>query len=196
MKSDQPPIDPVWLREVLERYERQLVRYAHRMLGGGDLESPRDIVQDTFLRLVRVGRDSVEDHLAEWLFTVCRNRCFDVLRKESRMTNLSDTAQGALTREDRPGLSRAQTEQHDQVLAMVEDLPPRQQEVIRLKFQNGLSYKEISRITDLTVTNVGFLIHTGLKTVRERLLKQPAPEKNSERPTKRNLTSGTGVSPA
>jgi len=174
MSSDQPPIDPVWMREVLERYERQLVRYAHRTLGGGDLETARDIVQDTFLRLIRVGRDSVEDHLAEWLFTVCRNRCFDVLRKESRMTALSDTTQETLTRTDAPALSRdGATEQHAKILALVEELPPRQQEVIRLKFQNGLSYKEISRVTDLTVTNVGFLIHTGLKTVRERLQKQP-----------------------
>jgi RNA polymerase sigma-70 factor (ECF subfamily) len=180
MSSDQPPIDPVWMREVLERYERQLVRYAHRTVG--DLETARDIVQDTFLRLIRVGRDSVEDHLAEWLFTVCRNRCFDILRKESRMTALSDTTQETLTRTDAPALSRdGETEQHAKILALVEELPPRQQEVIRLKFQNGLSYKEISRVTDLSATNVGFLIHTGLKTVRERLSKQPI--------------SGTGVSP-
>lgn len=172
--SSQPPIDPVWMREVLERYERQLVRYAHRMLGGGDPEPARDIVQDTFLRLIRVGRDSVEDHLAEWLFTVCRNRCFDVLRKESRMTALSDNSQEALTGDDRPAApSREASEQHQQILTMVEQLPSRQQEVIRLKFQNGLSYKEISRVTDLSVTNVGFLIHTGLKTVRERVQKQP-----------------------
>ncbi len=39
----------------------------------------------------------------------------------------------------------------------------------RLKFQGGLSYKQISEVTSLTVTNVGFLIHTGLKTLRQRL---------------------------
>jgi RNA polymerase sigma-70 factor (ECF subfamily) len=47
-------------------------------------------------------------------------------------------------------------------------LPKNQQEVIRLKFQHGLSYKEISTVTNLSVTNVGFLIHTGLKVLRER----------------------------
>jgi RNA polymerase sigma-70 factor (ECF subfamily) len=41
--------------------------------------------------------------------------------------------------------------------------------VIRLKFQHGMSYKQISQITHLTVTNVGFLIHTGLKTLRRQL---------------------------
>ena len=56
-----------------------------------------------------------------------------------------------------------------QVFAALGTLPENQQEVIRLKFQHGLSYKEISRVTQLTVTNVGFLIHTALKTIRQRM---------------------------
>ena len=55
------------------------------------------------------------------------------------------------------------------VLRRLADLPPVQQEVIRLKFQHGLSYREIGEVLNLTVTNVGFLIHTGLKTLRQRL---------------------------
>jgi RNA polymerase sigma-70 factor (ECF subfamily) len=56
-----------------------------------------------------------------------------------------------------------------QVLGLVERLPPNQQEVIRLKFQGGLSYREISRVTGLTVSHVGVLIHTGLKSIRLKL---------------------------
>jgi len=37
-----------------------------------------------------------------------------------------------------------------------------------LKFQNGLSYREISRITNLSVSNVGVLIHTAIKTMRRQ----------------------------
>lgn len=55
------------------------------------------------------------------------------------------------------------------MLRLIDALPERQQEVIRLKFQAGMSYREISGVTNLTVSNVGFLIHTGLKTIRERL---------------------------
>jgi RNA polymerase sigma-70 factor (ECF subfamily) len=55
------------------------------------------------------------------------------------------------------------------VLRSLRQLPRNQQECIRLKFQGGLSYKQISHFTNLTVTNVGFLIHTGLKTLRQRL---------------------------
>jgi RNA polymerase sigma-70 factor (ECF subfamily) len=41
--------------------------------------------------------------------------------------------------------------------------------VIRLKFQHGLSYKQIAQVTTLSVSNVGFLIHTGLKILRAKL---------------------------
>ena len=65
-------------------------------------------------------------------------------------------------------------EQLEDVLKILTTLPANQQEVIRLKFQGDLSYAEISRITDLSVSNVGFLIHTGLKTIREKVEAQPA----------------------
>lgn len=54
-------------------------------------------------------------------------------------------------------------------LAALQTLTANQQEVIRLKFQHGLSYKEIAQVTALSVTNVGFLMHTGLKILRSRL---------------------------
>jgi RNA polymerase sigma-70 factor (ECF subfamily) len=56
-----------------------------------------------------------------------------------------------------------------QVLRVLDMIPENQQEVIRLKFQNGFSYREISGVTGLSVTNVGFLIHTGLKSIRQRM---------------------------
>ena len=72
-------------------------------------------------------------------------------------------------REVEPGADLQRRETVGRVLAELEDLPPRQQEVINLKFQEGLSYKEISGITQLTVSHVGVLLHNGLKTLRVRM---------------------------
>ena len=55
------------------------------------------------------------------------------------------------------------------VLDLLEGLPANQREAIRLKFQNGFSYREISRISGQSVSNVGYLIHMGLKTLRGQL---------------------------
>jgi RNA polymerase sigma-70 factor (ECF subfamily) len=56
-----------------------------------------------------------------------------------------------------------------QVMNALDRLSDNQREVIRLKFQQGLSYNEISEATGLTSGNVGFLLHTGLKRLRSML---------------------------
>jgi len=68
--------------------------------------------------------------------------------------------------EPRPGRTLEAEETHEQLLRLIDRLPANQQEVIRLKFQNGFSYKEISRITELSASNVGFLIHTAVQRLR------------------------------
>ena len=163
--SDPPDENAALVRSAVEQFQAQLVRYATRLLG--DADRARDVVQDTFVRLLAQPRAEVEGHLAEWLFTVCRNRAFDVSRKEGRMKRFGEgAAERVLDAEPRPGAGIEAEEIHAAVLRLIERLPANQQEVVRLKFQNGFSYKEISRITRLSVSNVGFLIHTAVKALQ------------------------------
>jgi RNA polymerase sigma-70 factor (ECF subfamily) len=55
------------------------------------------------------------------------------------------------------------------VLGVLATLPPNQQEVVRLRFMHELSYREIGEITDLSVSNVGYLLHVALTAIRVRL---------------------------
>ena len=145
-----------------------MLRYATRITG--DLERARDVVQDTFLRLCREHPEKLNSHLTEWLFTVCRNRALDVVRKESRTRSLTEFDLSSRESVDpSPALAAERHETTADILRAIDELPANQQEVIRLKFQNDLSYREISRITTLSVSNVGFLIHTGIKTLRQRV---------------------------
>jgi RNA polymerase sigma factor (sigma-70 family) len=153
-----------WIVKVLDRYESPLVRYATWILGNA--ECAREIVQETFLRLCREDPGSVSGHLAQWLFTVCRNLAFDARKKEGRMTPLGDLEIGvAADLDDKQTVS--------QILQIVETLPKNQREVIYLKFQCDLSYKEISSITSLSVSNVGFLIHTAVRAIRKQMIEEP-----------------------
>jgi RNA polymerase sigma-70 factor (ECF subfamily) len=151
----------------MDAYEAPLIRYAHRFLDDQDLA--RDVVQDTFLRLCRVAPETVHDHLAQWLYTVCRHRAFEVLRKDKRMHPLLDTHL-AVQPADGDGPAAALSDSDDRRTAadLLQALPDRQQEVIRLKFHDGLSYREISAVTGLTETNVGYLIHQGIKAMRRQ----------------------------
>ena len=160
-----------WVRQAVARYERPLTAYAAHVTG--NLERARDVTQETFVRLCSAERTQVEGRLAQWLFTVARNLAIDYRRKERRVPMLSETETGAYadSTDAAPGPSD-DAERHDSVSTVLQQLaglPPVQQEVIRLKFQHGLSYREIGEVLNLTATNVGFLIHTGLKTLRSRL---------------------------
>lgn len=73
---------------------------------------------------------------------------------------------------DDPAEAAEREEAHSEVLRYLDRLPPNQKEVIRLKFQGDMSYKEISEVTSLSVSNVGFLMHTGLKRMRHMLSQQ------------------------
>ena len=161
-----------WLTDALRRHERPLVRYASRLLG--DVELARDVVQDCFLRLCQQPPQEVDGHVKEWLFTVCRNRAFDHLRKDGRMGALND-AEPAVEMPD----PVAERDEKSRVLRQVAKLPARQQEVVRLKFQEGMSYREIAAVTSESISNVGYLLHTALKTLRGRLGDVAAPSERS-----------------
>ena len=156
------------IRSAIDQYQGRLIAFAARITG--DLESGRDVVQDTFLRLCQEDLDSIADHLPAWLFRVCRNRALDVRKKEGPLQPLDDThnhrSDGA---GDDPHRLLERNDNARRVLAAVADLPRAQQEVLRLRFQEELSYREISAITNQSVSNVGFLIHTGIRQVRHRL---------------------------
>jgi RNA polymerase sigma-70 factor (ECF subfamily) len=157
-----------WIQSALGEHEGPLLRYAQRITG--DLEQARDVVQDTFLKLWREDPAELDGHLAEWLFTVCRNKAIDVRRKESRMTTVAEAQLSTRAGDEfTPDVVAERRDTAGRALELLERLPGNQQEVIRLKFQNGLSYREISGVTGLTVTNVGFLIHRGIKTLREQM---------------------------
>jgi RNA polymerase sigma factor (sigma-70 family) len=157
-----------WIREVIDQHQGRLIRFAARITG--DLDSARDVVQDTFLKLLREDPARTRDHVAPWLFRVCRNRALDVRKKEGPLMPLDDVPAGRLeqrTPDSLASLEKATTARR--VLAILGEMPPRQQEVLRLRFQEDLSYKEIGAITNCSVGNVGFLIHTGVKHLRQRL---------------------------
>ena len=171
-----PAAERDWVRRALDRYERALVSYAAHL--AGDVERARDVVQETFVRLCGANQKDVEPRLAQWLFTVTRNLAIDCRRKERRMrlVNELEPERVRTTNEAAadPALAAERVDSVSLVLRTLADLPPVQQDVIRLKFQHGLSYREIGEVLNLTATNVGFLIHTGIKTLRNRLANDDA----------------------
>src|SRR5438094_4511198 len=152
--------------QLLRRFETQLLQYAKRMTGNN--EKARDVVQETFIKFQRNGTVASEK-TATWLFTVCRNGALNVCRKEKRTIYLDEEL--IESRKDEQPMPFERIERREAsgfLMKILATLPPRQQEVLQLKFQNDLSYQQIAEITKTTANNVGVLIHTALKTLRQK----------------------------
>jgi len=166
------PLDAERLRTLAGNHAAELTRYTTGLLGGDDA-SARDVVQDAFVRLWRKPPPD-GSQLRAWLFAVCRSRAIDLLRRRGRQV---DDDGGLIARSvaesPSPDAALAAGDTAAALFALVDTLPPRHAEVVRLKFRDDLSYAEIADVTGLTATNVGFILHTALKTLRERLSRRP-----------------------
>lgn len=149
-------------------YESALIGYASTLLK--DVDLARDVVQETFIRLCQQDVEKVRENLKPWLFTVCRNRALDSLRKNKRKQPLGESQWKNF---ECTSLQPDEEIQKQETLARLthylERLTDNQREVIILKFQQNLSYLEIQAITGLTKSNIGFLIHTGIKRLQQIL---------------------------
>lgn len=147
----------------LERYERALISFAKAITG--DPESARDAVQETFLRLSRQDVRALEPRLAAWLFFVCRNCALDHVRKIARFTG--DAIDEEHPSEDlSPAAEVAAAEETVRLRWLIDQLPQQQRELVRLKFEAGLSYKQMGEAMQMSVSNVGVQLHVAMQTLR------------------------------
>jgi RNA polymerase sigma-70 factor (ECF subfamily) len=157
-----------WVLAVLQQYEARLTRYAVRLLG--DEHAARDVVQDALLRLCDESPEGLQGRVAQWLFTVCRNRAVDVLRARQRTTSLGPgDARASPSRAPDPALL---AEQHDlcaRLSRLVAELPPSQREAVDL-WTEGFSYRQIAEITGHGEGNVRVRVHRALTSLRRHPL--------------------------
>ncbi len=147
----------------LQRYERPLISYARAITG--DLESARDAVQETFLRLSKQDVTALEPRLAPWLFFVCRNCALDHCRKIVRFSQ--DAIDEEQPSDDpTPAAEAVAAEDGARLRQLVARLPQQQRELVKLKFEGDLSYKEMSETLRISVSLVGVQLHEAMQTLR------------------------------
>jgi len=159
----------LWIRRQFLQLERPLLRYVMRFV---DLEQAKDIVQEGFIQLMKVDPpEKVEGVERPWLFRVCRNRALDRLKKEGKMKTIKNQEELPFEGESADA-TMGKSQEAQAIGKLILALKPHQKEVVRLKFQEGLSYKEISDITGYTVSHVGVLLHESIKILRKNAKNQ------------------------
>jgi RNA polymerase sigma-70 factor (ECF subfamily) len=142
-------IDKQTFEQIFRHHYDGMFRLARRMLGD-DAES-KDVVSDVFASLL--GKDETElktDTLQGFLLTSVRNRCVNLLvhkqKEQAAIVNLKDNEEDGIGQEKLNAL-------RDYIDTR---LPELSQRILRLRFQQGLKYREIAdalQVSEVTVYN-------------------------------------------
>ncbi len=153
------------LEQLFVAEESRLLRLAHGVTG--DFAAAQDIVQDAFLRLHPRFSEVAEPRA--WLVTVVRRLALDHLRRRKPTAPVDALAE---TPADEPAHRRDERAESLGALRLcLADLPPRDRELVRLKFDDGLDYAGIAARTGLSVGNVGYRLHHTLKRLSAAMLR-------------------------
>lgn len=155
---------PETLEEAVEFYQASLLRYATRVLNNAD--AAQDVVQETFIRL-NGNLDKIRQRgvpLKGWLFRTTHNAAVDYIRKESRRRLLHErqSKQADLFCND-PSRQQERDEKQALVMRHLNTLKAKEREVLVLRLQEGMSYKEIAGILKRSEGYVGTLLHTATR---------------------------------
>ena len=154
------------LRALFDAEETPLLRYAFSLVGRRSVAE--EIVQEVFLQL-HIHWDTVDSPRA-WLFRSVRNRAYNHVRDNQRevvdgeretlpSSSVDESPEAILLRMEATGALRQ----------FVEELDESDRQLVKLKYFEGLKYRDISARTGLSVSNVGYRLHFILKELAGKL---------------------------
>ncbi len=158
------------LSELFEQLEAPLLHYACHMVKRPEIA--QDLVQEAFLKL-HAAPGLVRQPKA-WLYRTIHNLAVNYHRKENRVVPLvpdgaESPAPEPVAPETAPDDQITRLETIELVRQLLRGLPPKQQELLRLKFEEDLSYEAISERTGLSVGNVGYRLHKLIKSLAAQI---------------------------
>jgi RNA polymerase sigma-70 factor (ECF subfamily) len=160
------------IEQLFAALESPLLSYALRLTGEPSLAE--DLVQDAFMKL-HAQFDEVREP-RRWLYRTLHNQALNHLRQAGKIVKLPPPTEDNPSPADQtpdpkplPDEEIARWENIGLVRLSLATLDERSRELIRLKFNEDLSYKEISARTGLKSGHVGYLLHHALKNIADEL---------------------------
>jgi RNA polymerase sigma-70 factor, ECF subfamily len=161
-------LDRNTLGGIYDEYHPLLYSYIFRRVG--DMEIARDLTADVFRRFLQATASGKgpNDQLRAWLYRVAHNIVVDHYRRGQNRQKQPLT-ESLASGEAEPDSIAEQRIQCDTVRSALEQLTAEQQEVIALKFLEGMTNDEVANITKRSVGAVKALQHRALAALRRQL---------------------------
>ena len=153
-----------WFKNEVQPFEADLRAYLHRRFP--KLSDVDDVVQDSYLRLLRASLAGRVRSVRGFLFTSARNSAFDFFRHRAviPMESLTEKTASSVYALERDGAEAAMFRQElDFLSAALGDLPDRCRQILVLRRIHGLSHKEIAEKLSISEHTVEKQVGIGLK---------------------------------
>lgn len=148
------------MQQLYERYAQAIYRFCYRRLG--EIEAAQDAMHDVFVqvwRSITTIEYRGEPAFVSWMYTIANNTVINVFRKRKNVQHVSlDEAENRATASDHARTIIDRMELQEAIAQLTAD----QQQVIALKFFNGLSNGEIAAILGRNEGAIKALQHRAL----------------------------------
>jgi RNA polymerase sigma-70 factor (ECF subfamily) len=156
------------LAEIYDKYAEAIYRYLYRLLR--DASEAEDLTSEVFLRLLQALGTSraPRDRLQGWLYSVARNLAMDWFRREGAR-NALELNEELVANGDSPSAAVEERQIRQRLGVALARLTPAQQQVILLRFGEGLRIADVSRLMGKSEGAIRVLQHRAVKRLSKLL---------------------------
>ncbi|RBQ29989.1 RNA polymerase sigma factor [Aliarcobacter vitoriensis] len=150
------------------QYYQELVYYVQKMVG--DKEKAKDIVQESYSRLLDANLDIPIENQRAFLYKLARNIVFDLARREKHSASIEyEEEYSSIPISEQPEEILFEECEQELLAQILETIPPNNAQAFILHLYEGLSRKEIAKRMGISVPAVEKHIIRATERIKEKL---------------------------
>lgn len=165
--------------QLLERHTRRVRDYVRMMVKDSDVAD--DLTQEVLIKVVKVldeGRYTDKGRFLPWVLRIAHNRVLDYFRAQKQVKTVNESSAGfdilGSKNFAEPSIEESiiLDQRAEEVRALVEELPDEQREVVKMRYYDGLSFKEIAEQTGVSINTALGRMRYALINMRQMIKKR------------------------
>ncbi len=154
---------------IVDKYMEKIIYFIYRFVKRIDVAE--DLAQDVFVYiLMNKEKYDFKYSLKTYLYIIAKSRAINYIKKESKISYLQDN-EYLFTEEEIEDIV-FKKEKNEKLKSAIDKLPNPQNQLIYLVDIEELSYKEISKILNMSLSQVKSLIYRGRRKLKQILMKE------------------------
>lgn len=148
------------IEELYKNYSKLVYGVIYSILKNTD--ETEDVLQNVFIKIFKLDNEKLptKSHLS-WLYSVAKNETINYIKRNSKEKNYESLYE--ITDNDTEIEKVLDKEYFNK---LIENLPPKQQEILSLKIISNLSFREIANILDMKIPAVQWHYYKSLNTLK------------------------------